>query len=418
MVFAGGIREAGRTVDIEGIRAEFPILGRKIYGRELAYLDNAATTQKPRAVIRKLTEIYENSNGNPHRGAHYLGERATEELEKAREKVRSFINAPDASEIIFTRGATESINLAAYCFSESGIRPGDEVLITEMEHHSNIVPWQACCGKKNAELRVVPVSESGELRFEELKAMISKKTKIIALTHMSNVLGCVNPVKEIIDIAHENKIPVLVDAAQSVKHIPVDVRDMGCDFLVFSGHKLYAPPGIGVLFGKKELLEKMPPYQYGSAMIDRVSFDKTTYAGLPFKYEAGTVDYPGAASLGAAIDCLEGFGLSEIRAHENRVYEYAVKELRKVPGLRIYGDSDCMRGAVSFNLEGVHPYDTGAILDNLGIAVRTGHHCAEPLMERLGVPGTVRASFAVYNTPGEVDRLAEGARRAGKMLGV
>ncbi len=403
-------------MDIKKVRDEFPILKQKIYGRELVYLDNAATTQKPREVIRKLVDFYESANGNPHRGTHYLSEQSTEELEAAREKVRKFINAGDASEIIFTKGATESINLAANCFADWAVRPGDEVIITQMEHHSNIVPWQICCEKKNAKLKVVPIDDNGNLLLEEFKRLISAKTKIIALTLVSNALGCINPVKRVIDIAHERNIPVLVDAAQAMKHMFVDVRDINCDFLVFSGHKLYADAGIGVLYGKRQLLEKMPPYQLGSAMIDRVSFKKTTFAGPPLKYEAGTINYPGAISLGAGIDYLASVGFGEIQDHEKEVYEYARKALKKVPGLKMYGDTEYMCGAISFNLDNIHPYDVGMVLDKLGIAVRTGHHCAEPLMERLGVAGTVRASFALYNTPEEADKLIEGINTVKKMM--
>ena len=403
-------------MDMKKVRAEFPILDREVYGRKLVYLDNAATTQKPRKVIEKLVDFYENDNGNPHRGAHYLGEQSTRELEQAREKVRKFINADDASEIVFTKGATESINLAADCFADWGIRAGDEVVITQLEHHSNIVPWQVCCRRKNAKLKVVPIDDDGNLLLGEFAKLINGKTRIIALTHVSNVLGCVNPLRRVIDAAHERNIPVLVDAAQAVKHIPVDVRDMDCDFLAFSGHKLYAGTGTGVLYAKKQFLEKMPPYQLGSAMIGRVSFENTTFAGPPFKYEAGTINYAGAISLGAGIDYLESVGFGEIREHEKKVYEYARKALKKIEGLKIYGNTENMCGAISFNLDNIHPYDAGMVLDRLGIAVRTGHHCSEPLMERLGVSGTVRASFAMYNTFEEVDELAVGINKVKKMM--
>jgi len=405
-------------LDIENIRTQFPILGKQIDGRPLVYLDNAATTQKPRAVLDRMVEFCERSCASVHRASHYLGEEATAAYEEARETVRRFLNAPSADEIVFTRGATEAINLAADSFGRAFVADGDEVVISEMEHHSNIVPWQVMCRRRGAKLKVLPMNDDGMLEMDALDRLITERTRLICVTHVSNVLGTVNDVRAVARKARSVGVPVLVDGAQSVQHFPVDVRELGCDFLVFSGHKMYADTGIGGLYAKREWLEEMPPYQTGGGMIESVSFEETRYASLPYKFEAGTGNIVGAVSLSAAIVFLEGLGMPEISARDASLVEYARRSLRRMGGVKVYGDAIECSGAVSFNLEGVHPQDAGSVLDKLGIAVRAGRHCAEPLMRRYGVPGMIRASFGVYNTEGEVDALIDGLRRVRSMMSV
>ena len=402
--------------DIEKIRAEFPILSREVYGHPLVYLDNAATTQKPRCVMDKITEMYTTVNANVHRGVHFLSQAATEEHEASRRTVQQFINAASADEIVFTRGATESINMVASSFCSRFCTEGDEILITAMEHHSNIVPWQLQGEKQGLKLRVAPINEEGELLLDELEKLISTRTKLIAVTHISNVLGTINPIKEIIQLAHRHDIPVLIDAAQSVQHTKVDVQALDCDFLVFSSHKIYGPTGVGVLYGKERWLNAIPPYQGGGEMIETVTFEKTTFNKLPYKFEAGTPDYIGTAALATALDYVSALGIEEIAHYEHELLTYATEKLLQVPGLRIIGTAGNKSSVISFLVDGIHPYDMGTLLDRMGIAVRTGHHCAEPLMRQLGVDGTVRASFAFYNTKEEVDLLVKGILRIVKMF--
>ena len=403
--------------DIEKIREDFPILSRQVYGRPLVYLDNAATTQKPLQVLDAMREEYLNVNANVHRGVHYLSQQATDLHEAAREKVRLFINARKAEEIVFTRGTTEAINLVASSFCLSQMQPGDEVLVTDMEHHSNIVPWQLQAMQRGIVVRHLPISDDGRLACcDTIATYMTARTRLVSVAHVSNVLGTVNPVADIIRQAHERNIPVLVDAAQSAPHIPLDVQLLDCDFLAFSGHKMYGPTGIGVLYGKEAWLEKLPPYQGGGEMIDRVSWEKTTFERLPFKFEAGTPDYVATHGLATAIDYLSQIGLDAVAAHETELTRYCMEQLRSIGGITIYGPDEPHDAVVSFNVDGVHHLDIGTLLDRLGIAVRTGHHCAQPLMSRLGIPGTVRASFALYNTKEEVDTLAEGLRRVMQMF--
>ena len=402
--------------DIEKIRAEFPILSREVYGHPLVYLDNAATTQKPVCVMDKITEMYTTVNANVHRGVHFLSQAATEEHEASRRTVQQFINAASADEIVFTRGATESINMVASSFCSRFCTEGDEILITAMEHHSNIVPWQLQGEKQGLKLRVAPINEEGELLLDELEKLISTRTKLIAVTHISNVLGTINPIKEIIQLAHRHDIPVLIDAAQSVQHTKVDVQALDCDFLVFSSHKIYGPTGVGVLYGKERWLNAIPPYQGGGEMIETVTFEKTTFNKLPYKFEAGTPDYIGTAALATALDYVSALGIEEIAHYEHELLTYATEKLLQVPGLRIIGTAANKSSVISFLVDGIHPYDMGTLLDRMGIAVRTGHHCAEPLMRQLGVDGTVRASFAFYNTKEEVDLLVKGILRIVKMF--
>lgn len=402
--------------DIETIRKDFPILARQVYGKPLVYLDNAATTQKPLAVIRRIEEVYSTINANIHRGVHYLSQRATEVHEEARDTVRKFVNARSSNEIIFTRGTTEAINLVASSFCRQYCKAGDEIIISAMEHHSNIVPWQMQAELHGLKLNVIPLNEKGELQLDVLEKMITDKTKIISLTYISNVLGTINPVREVIELAHRNDVPVLIDAAQAIQHLSIDVQELDCDFLVFSGHKVYAPTGIGVLYGKENLLEAIPPYQGGGEMIASVSFEKTVYNELPFKFEAGTPDYVGSAALATALHYIEGIGLDKILAYENELLRYATERLSELEGMKIYGTSEHKSSAISFLVNGIHHYDMGMLLDRLGIAVRTGHHCAQPLMQLLGVEGTVRASFAFYNTKEEIDTLVEGIKRVLKMF--
>ena len=406
--------------DINKIREDFPILGREVYKKPLVYLDNAATTQKPLCVLDAMRDEYLNVNANVHRGVHYLSQQATDLHEAAREKVRDFIHARKIEEIVFTRGTTEAINLVASSFCESQMQPGDEVLVTEMEHHSNIVSWQLQAQKRGIVVKHIPITDDGILCIEQLETLISERTKIVSVAHVSNVLGTVNPVEEIIRIAHAHGIPVLVDGAQSAPHFKVDVQAMDCDFFAFSGHKMYGPTGIGVLYGKEEWLDRLPPYQGGGEMIDKVTWEKTTFERLPFKFEAGTPDYIATHGLAKAIDYIEAIGFEEIREHEQELTHYCMQQLMTISGMKIYGPtgdrSSYKDAVVSFNVGAIHHLDMGTLLDRLGIAVRTGHHCAQPLMDRLGISGTVRASFALYNTKEEVDTLVAGIHRVSQMF--
>ena len=402
--------------DINTIRNDFPILGRKVYDRPLVYLDNAATTQKPRSVVEAITDEYYNVNANVHRGVHYLSQQATDLHEEAREKVRRFINARSTSEIIFTRGTTESLNLMASSFCDEFMREGDEVIVSVMEHHSNIVPWQLQAAKRGISIRVIPMTDEGELRLDEYEKLFTDKTKIVSVTHVSNVLGTVNPVDEIIRIAHEHGVPVMVDGAQSAPHFAVDVQAMDCDFFAFSGHKMYGPTGVGVLYGKEDWLDRLPPYQGGGEMIESVSFEKTVFERLPFKFEAGTPDYVATHGLAKAIDYITAIGMDNIQKHEQELTEYAMRRLAEVERLRVFGTSARKDAVVSFLVGDIHHLDMGTLLDRLGIAVRTGHHCAQPLMLRLGIQGTVRASFALYNTKEEIDTLVDGVKRVSRMF--
>jgi len=401
---------------IEAIRADFPILKTKVYGRELIYFDNGATTQKPQCVIDTLDEVYKTYNSNIHRGVHALSDKASEEYEKAREKVRSFINAEKREEIIFTSGATGSINAIAFSFGERYIRKDDEIIISSLEHHANIVPWQMLCERKNAILKVIPVNDKGEIIVGEFKELLSEKTKLVAVTQVSNALGTVLPVKEIIEAAHSMDIPVLVDGAQGIQHGIVDVQNLDCDFYVFSGHKIYGPAGIGVLYGKEKWLTELPPYQGGGDMVANVTFEKTTYNELPFKFEAGTMNYPGAIGLGTALDYLLSIGLENINAMERKLLDHATARLSAIEGLKIYGTSSSKISTISFLVKDIHQYDTGMVLDKLGIAIRTGTHCAQPVMDRFGIKGTVRASMCFYNTKDEVDMLGTGIEKVISMF--
>lgn len=407
----GAAMETASGYRVDRIRKDFPILEAKVHGKKLVYLDNAATTQKPREVIGAIREYYEEQNSNIHRGVHHLSEVATKAYEGTRKKIASFLNAADAAEIVFLRGATEAINLVASTYGRANVGAGDEVLITEMEHHSNIVPWQMLCDEKGAKLRVAPMNDRGELLVEEFKKLLCTRTKIVALSHMSNALGTINPVKELVAMAHEKGVPVLVDGAQAVPHLGADVQDLDCDFYVFSGHKMYGPTGVGALYGKKALLEAMPPWQGGGEMILSVHFEKTVYNHVPHKFEAGTPNIGGVCALSAAVDYLEKLGLSKIAAHEADLLEYGTEVLSRIEGLEIRGTARNRACVISFTLEGIHPHDIGTILDGEGVAVRTGHHCAQPVMDHFGIPATVRASFGLYNTREEVDALAAGLGR-------
>ena len=400
--------------DIQEIRKDFPILGREVYGRPLVYLDNGATTQKPRCVVEAMTDEYYNVNANVHRGVHFLSQQATDLYEQARGRVRTFINARSDKEIVFTRGTTESLNLVASSFGERFMGEGDEVIISAMEHHSNIVPWQLLQERKGIRLRVIPINDRGELLLDEYEKLFNKRTRIVAVTHVSNVLGTVNPVKQIAAVAHG--VPVLVDGAQSVPHIAVDVQDMDCDFFVFSGHKVYGPTGIGVLYGKESLLNELPPYQGGGEMIKNVHFEHTEYEDAPLRFEAGTPDYVGAHALAAAIDYVSALGMENIAAHEHSLLAYATERMNCIPGMRIFGQAENKSAVLSFTVGNIHPLDLGTLLDRFGVAVRTGHHCAQPLMERMGVQSMARASFALYNTREEVDTLCESIERITKMF--
>jgi cysteine desulfurase / selenocysteine lyase len=404
-------KPASGIFDVERVRADFPILEQKIHGKPLVYLDNAATSQKPRAVIDAISRYYEGTNANIHRAVHHLSEQATEEYEAARKTAQKFINAPSLSEIIFVRGTTEGINLVAQTFGRAQIHAGDEVVVTDMEHHSDIVPWQLLCEDRGAKLRVVPINDRGELILDEYAKLLGTKTKLVCVTHVSNALGTINPVRQIVDMAHSQGVPVLVDGAQAVPHMKVDVQALDCDFYSFSGHKVYGPTGIGVLYGKKALLEAMPPYQGGGDMILSVTFEKTTYNRLPYKFEAGTPDIAGVIGLGAALEYVGGLGIEKIGAHEHDLLEYATAAVSSIPGLKIIGTAREKAGVLSFTLENIHPHDIGTILDREGIAIRTGHHCSQPVMKRFGVDSTARASFAMYNTKQEVDALVRGIEK-------
>ena len=401
---------------IEQIRAEFPILAEKIYNKPLIYFDNGATTQKPRCVVEKIDQGYYHLNANIHRGVHYLSQKATEAHEAARQSIAEFLGSDKREEIIFTRGTTEAINLVAFSFGEAFCKPGDEVIVSVMEHHSNIVPWQMLCERKGMKLRVVPMNEKGELDIEAYASLLTERTKIVSVTHVSNVLGTINPVKEIIRLAHEKAIPVLLDGAQAVPHIKVNVADLDADFYVFSGHKIYGPTGIGVLYGKEKWLNAIPPYQGGGEMIATVSFEKTTYNELPFKFEAGTPDYIGSTALAEALRYLQEIGIDKIAAYEHELTAYATLRLGEIENMRIIGTAAEKSAVISFLVGEIHPYDIGMLLDKLGIAVRTGHHCAQPLIDSLGIPGTVRASFAFYNTKQEIDSFVDALKRVVAML--
>jgi cysteine desulfurase/selenocysteine lyase len=402
--------------DVQKIREEFPILQREVYGKPLVYLDNAATTQKPLCVLDAMREEYLNVNANVHRGVHYLSQQATDLHEAAREKVRQFINAAKTEEIVFTRGTTEAINLVASSFCESQMKEGDEVLVSDMEHHSNIVPWQLQAQRKGIVVRHVPIDDKGCLDLSSFTAQLSTKTKLVSIAHVSNVLGTINDVRHIVEMAHSHGIPVLIDGAQSAPHMKIDVQQLDCDFYAFSGHKMYGPTGIGVLYGKEEWLEKLPPYQGGGEMIDKVSWEKTTFERLPFKFEAGTPDYVATHGLATAIDYITSVGLENIEAHEQELTRYCMEQLKTIQGMRIFGEAEHKDAVVSFLVGDIHHLDMGTLLDRLGIAVRTGHHCAQPLMDRLGISGTVRASFGLYNTKEEIDVLVAGIRRVSQMF--
>ncbi|MDY3914128.1 MAG: cysteine desulfurase [Phocaeicola sp.] len=402
--------------DIKQIREDFPILSRSVYGKPLVYLDNGATTQKPRSVVDAIAEEYYSVNANVHRGVHFLSQQATDLHEASRERVRTFINARSTSEVIFTRGTTESINLVASSFVESQMQAGDEVIISQMEHHSNIVSWQLQAMKKGIILKVIPINDAGELLLDEFEKLITPRTKIVSVMHVSNVLGTINPIKQIIRIAHSHNVPVLIDGAQSVPHQKIDVQELDADFFVFSAHKMYGPTGIGVLYGKETWLDKLPPYQGGGEMIQNVSFEKTTFNVLPFKFEAGTPDYIGTTAFAKAIDYVEALGLENIAAYEHELLTYATQEMKSIKGMRIIGEAEQKSGVISFLVGDIHHFDMGTLLDRLGIAVRTGHHCAEPLMRRMGIEGTVRASFGLYNTKEEINILIEGIKRVQTMF--
>lgn len=404
------------SYNVEDIRQDFPILQRDVYGRPLVYLDNAATTQKPRSVVEAISNEYYSTNANVHRGVHFLSQKATDLHEAARERVRQFINARSTAEVLFTRGTTESLNLVASSFGEAFLKEGDEVIVSVMEHHSDIVPWQLLRERKGIVIRVIPMDDSGRLDLEAYERLFSERTRLVCVAHVSNVLGTVNPVKKMAATAHAHGAYMLVDGAQSIPHFKVDVQDLDCDFLTFSGHKIYGPTGIGVLYGRESLLEKMPPYQGGGEMIARVTFEHTTYERLPYKFEAGTPDYVGTHALAAAIDYVEALGMDEIAAHEHRLTQYAMERLGAIKDMHLYGTTPDKDAVVAFNVGNIHPLDLGTLLDRLGIAIRTGHHCAQPLMQRCGVEGMARASFALYNTMDEIDKLAEGIERVSKMF--
>ena len=399
------------SFDVARIRRDFPILDRQVHGKPLVYLDNAATSHKPRQVIDAITGFYLSENSNIHRGVHELSQRATEDYEKARIKLQRFVHAAHAHEIVFVRGTTEGINLVAQTYGRQHLGPGTEVIISALEHHSNIVPWQILCQDTGAQLRVIPINDAGEILLDEYAKLLTARTRLVAVSHVSNALGTVNPIRAIADMAHQRGVPVLVDGAQAVPHMPVDVQALGADFYAFSGHKMYGPTGIGALYGRTELLEKMPPYQGGGDMISSVTFEKTTYNVLPYKFEAGTPDIAGVIGLGAAVDYLNEIGMENVSAHEHDLIVYGAKALESIPGMRLIGTAREKAGVLSFVIDGVHPHDVGTVLDQEGIAVRTGHHCAQPVMERFQVPATSRASFGLYNTRAEIDRLVEGIGR-------
>lgn len=402
--------------DVNKIREDFPILSRTVYGKPLVYLDNGATTQKPRCVVDAMVEEYYSVNANVHRGVHFLSQQATNLHEASRETVRRFINAGSTNEIVFTRGTTESINLVASSFVESQMKEGDEVIVSVMEHHSNIVSWQLQAMRKGIVLKVIPMNDRGELLLNEYEKLFSPRTRLVSVAHVSNVLGTINPVKQIIEMAHAHQVPVLIDGAQGIPHMLVDVQDLDADFYVFSGHKIYGPTGVGVLYGKENWLDKLPPYQGGGEMIQNVSFEKTTFNQLPFKFEAGTPDYIGTTALAKALDYVSAIGMDQIAAYEHELTVYAMQRLKEIPNMRIFGEAAHKGGVISFLVGNIHHFDMGTLLDRLGIAVRTGHHCAEPLMRRLGIEGTVRASFGIYNTKEEVDALVAGIERVSRMF--
>lgn len=402
--------------DINKIRQDFPILKRTVYNRPLVYFDNAATTQKPQVVIDAISKYYEQDNANIHRGVHYLSQMGTQAYEESRKAVKTFINAEHDYEIIFTRGATESINLVASSFGKKYLKQGDEILLSGMEHHSNIVPWQIICEEKEAKLAVIPITDTGELNLTDIEKRFTDKTKLLAITHVSNALGTINPIKRLIDIAHKYNIPVLIDGAQAVSHLKVDVKELDCDFYCFSGHKVYGPTGIGVLYGKEKLLEEMPPYQGGGEMIRKVTFEKTEYSSLPFKFEAGTPNIADGIALKAALDYVSSIGLFNIALYEAELLHYATNQLLNINGLKIYGTAKEKAAVISLLLENIHPYDAGTILDKLGVAVRTGHHCAQPIMDWYGIPGTIRASFALYNTKEEIDGMIKSLQKVIEMF--
>lgn len=402
--------------EVDRIRDDFPILSRTVYGKPLVYLDNGATTQKPRAVVDAITEEYYSVNANVHRGVHFLSQRATELHEASREIVRRFINARSTNEIVFTRGTTESINLLAYSYGEACMKAGDEVILSTMEHHSNIVPWQLLQARKGIVLKVIPMNDRGELLLDAYEKLFTERTRLVCVAHVSNVLGTVNPVKDMARTAHSHGVPILIDGAQSIPHMPVDVQELDADFYVFSGHKVYGPTGVGVLYGKEDWLDRLPPYQGGGEMIQHVSFERTTFNELPFKFEAGTPDYIGTTGLARALDYVTALGMDRIAAYEHDLTEYATRQLKQVPGMRIFGEAPEKGSVISFLVGNIHHFDMGTLLDRLGIAVRTGHHCAQPLMQRLGIEGTVRASFGLYNTREEVDALVAGVERVSRMF--
>lgn len=402
--------------EVDRIRDDFPILSRTVYGKPLVYLDNGATTQKPRAVVDAITEEYYSVNANVHRGVHFLSQRATELHEASRETVRRFINARSTNEIVFTRGTTESINLLAYSYGEACMKAGDEVILSTMEHHSNIVPWQLLQARKGIVLKVIPMNDRGELLLDAYEKLFTERTRLVCVAHVSNVLGTVNPVKDMARTAHRHGVPILIDGAQSIPHMPVDVQELDADFYVFSGHKVYGPTGVGVLYGKEDWLDRLPPYQGGGEMIQHVSFERTTFNELPFKFEAGTPDYIGTTGLARALDYVTALGMDRIAAYEHDLTEYATRQLKQVPGMRIFGEAPEKGSVISFLVGNIHHFDMGTLLDRLGIAVRTGHHCAQPLMQRLGIEGTVRASFGLYNTREEVDALVAGVERVSRMF--
>ena len=411
------VRPASRPFDVDALRRDFPILERKVHGRPLIYLDNAATTQKPNAVIDAGADVYRRSYGNIHRGVHQLSVEATDAYEAAREKVRAFVGAAEAREIVFVRGTTEAINLVAQTFGRQRVGEGDEIVVSALEHHSNIVPWQLLCEEKRARLKVLPIDRTGEVQVQQLEKMLTPRTRIVSVAHVSNALGTLVPIRRIVEIAHSRGVPVLVDGAQAVPRIPVDVRGLGCDFYAFSAHKMYGPTGIGALYGRAELLESMPPYQGGGDMISSVTFEKTTWNVLPYKFEAGTPDIAGAIALGAAVDYLNAIGIENVTSHEEDLLDYATKTLSSLLGLTVVGTAPEKIGVLSFTLDGIHPHDVGTVLDQDGIAIRTGHHCAQPVMEFFGIPATARASLALYNTRAEIDSLTEGIRKVQRMFG-
>jgi cysteine desulfurase/selenocysteine lyase len=403
-------------LDVDAVRRDFPILSRQVHGRPLVYLDNAATTQKPESVIQAASDMYRRSYGNIHRGVHQLSVEATDAYEHAREKVRAFVNAAEAREIVFVRGTTEGINLVAQTFGRQRVGEGDEVVITALEHHSNIVPWQLLCDERKARLKVVPIDRTGEVRVDELEGLLTPRTRIVSVAHVSNALGTLLPVRRIVEIAHSRGIPVAIDGAQAVPRLAVDVRAIGCDFYAFSAHKMYGPTGIGVLYGRADLLQSMPPFQGGGDMISSVTFEKTTWNVLPYKFEAGTPDIAGAVGLGAAVDYVSKIGIENVTAHEEDLLDYATASLSALPGLTVIGTAREKIGVLSFTLEGIHPHDIGTVLDSEGIAIRTGHHCAQPVMEFFGIAATARASLAMYNTRAEIDTLTEGIRKVQRMF--